>query len=255
MQVKLISYTQDALALLLRTKNTRLGNAEDDPAAWPAEKQAEHLAYMLDTIKSSWEFVDYVFEVRGVSRAFTHQFVRTRAGSYAQESQRTVDVRDSEVVPMRWPTTSDEDAIWGRAVAHAMDSYAALIDSGVPVQEARGLLPTAMGTSIFAKFNLRTLSEMAKVRLCVRTQGEYQDVFRAMRAAVLAVHPWAAPFIEVHCAATGTCAFPRYGKSSCPFWESAMDTTALRERVRTTFWSDDAPQHVAVPVARGGKTM
>lgn len=254
MEVTLINYTQDAIPLLLRTKNTRLGH-DSDPATWTPEQQQEHLAYMLDTIKSSWEFVDYVFDIRGVSRAFTHQFVRTRAGSYAQESQRTVDVREAPVVEPRWPTTAAEDAIWDEAVSGALDAYGRLIDRGIPVQEARGLLPTAMSTSIFAKFNLRTLSEMAKVRLCVRTQGEYQDVFRAMRAAVLDVHPWAAPFIEVHCAATGTCAFPRYGKSSCPFWDPAMDTTALRARTAERFWAADAQRHVAVPVARGGKTM
>lgn len=250
MHVNLISYTPDALNLLLRTKNTRLGST-DDPATWPAERQAEHLSYMLDTIKSSWEFVDYTFEISGVSRAFTHQFVRTRSGHYAQESQRTVDVRDHDVVRPDFPTAAQR-TIWADGEQTAFEAYKKLIDSGVPVQDARGLLPTAVTTSIFAKFDLRTLSSMAAVRLCVRTQGEYQDVFRAMREAVLAVHPWAEQFIQVQCVATGTCAFPRYGKTSCPIYDPRMDLTQLKEDTAKKFWST---RHVAVPVARGGKTM
>jgi flavin-dependent thymidylate synthase len=252
--VQLISYTQDALTLLLRTKNTRLGFT-DDPAGWSEAKRAEHLAYMRDTIKSSWEFIDYVFEISGVSRAFTHQLVRTRTGSYAQESQRTVDVSDHEVLlPPRLIDDVDNKEEWDHAVETSMDAYAQMINHGVPPQDARGILPTNVSTSIFAKFNLRTLSDMAKVRLCTRTQGEYQQVFRAMRRAVLAVHPWAEEFIEVHCVATGTCAFPRYGKTSCPVYLPEMDTELVRGRARMKFWSM-AEIHEARPIAKEGKAQ
>ena len=52
--VKLISYTHDALELLLYTKNTRLegGATIQDIKAWPEEKKLEHLYYMRNTIKS-----------------------------------------------------------------------------------------------------------------------------------------------------------------------------------------------------------
>lgn len=260
MQVKLINHTSNAMDLLLGTKNTRL-RFQEDPATWSPEKKAEHLAYMRDTIKSSWEFVDYVFEITGVTRAFTHQLVRTRQGSYAQESQRTVDVRDSKVVEPEGlldlePAQYERQSRWWRdAVKHVIDAYTNLIDDGMPVQDARGLLPTNMSTSIVAKFNLRTLHEMAKVRLCVRTQGEYQDVFRAMRSAVIAVHPWVKDFgfIEVNCVSTGTCAFPRYGKTSCKFYRPWMDRGAEQEELRRVFWMES--KQVAVPVANAGKTM
>jgi len=254
MEVKLLSHTPNALDLLLRTKNTRLGS-DNDPATWSAERKAEHLSYMLDTIKSSWEFVDYTFEISGVSRAFTHQLVRTRAGHYAQESQRTVDVRAQAVLrPEAALAEAGAIGVWEEAERCMMGAYAQMIDAGVPVQDARGILPTNITTSITAKFDLRTLSAMAAVRLCVRTQGEYQDVFRAMRAAVLDVHPWAAPFIEVQCVATGTCAFPRYGRAQCPFWDPRMDLTQLKEDTRRKFW-ESGIRHVARPMAKDGKTM
>ena len=251
MKVTLLSYTPDALNLLLRTKNTRLG-FDADPATWPADKKQEHLDYMLDTIKSSWEFVDYTFQIEDVTRAFTHQLVRTRSGSYAQESQRTVDVRDHGVlIPARVRENAEASAIWESACMMIMKSYQILVDDcGIPPQDARGLLPTNILTSIVAKFNLRTLSDMAKVRLCTRTQGEYQQVFRAMRAEVLLVHPWAEPFLQVQCVAIGTCAFPRYGRKECPVYDGLMERPELQRQTGKKFWS---MRHEAVPVAREGK--
>lgn len=251
--VKLISVTDGALDLLLHTKNTRLRN-DEDVASWSPEKKQEHLDYMLDTIKSSWEFVDYTFEITGVSRAFTHQLVRTRSGSYAQQSQRTVNVADMPVVePEGFGGNWHNVVLWEGAVHVAKERYSKMIEGGMPIQDARGILPTNIATDIIAKFNLRTLSEMAKVRLCTRTQGEYQDVFRGMRECVLHVHPWADDFIQVNCVASGTCAFPRYGKKECKFYDPRMDLTVLKEDVKAKFWSSE--KQVAVPVAVNGKTM
>ena len=248
MNVSLLSHTPDALNLLLRTKNTRL-KFDSDPNTWSDAQRAEHLAYMRDTIKSSWEFVDYTFQIEGVTRAFTHQLVRTRTGSYAQESQRTVDVRDNDVLP-----PDPEPDAWANAVQQVMGAYSSMIEAGVPAQDARGILPTNITTSIIAKFTLRTLSDMARVRLCVRTQGEYQQVFRAMRSAVLAVHPWAEDFIQVECCTSGTCAFPRYGRVSCTFWDPSMDRSAVIATTKEKFWGATT-LHVATPVAIKGRTM
>jgi flavin-dependent thymidylate synthase len=252
MNVTLESVTPDALTLLLRTKNTRLAH-DDDPATWDDAKRAEHLAYMLDTIRSSWEFVDYTFRIEGVTRAFTHQLVRSRHGSYAQETMRSVDVRGHEVVePEAIRDKWEWHEVWQGALSEMRYAYGRMIDRGASPQDARGLLPTNITTSIFAKFNLRTLSEMAKTRLCTRTQGEYQDVFRAMRERVVEVHPWAADFLEVHCVATGTCAFPRYGKAECPVYLPEMDNTPVREAAKRIFW---ATRYEAAPRAKGGRTM
>lgn len=257
MKVTLISHTPDALTLLLRTKNTRLGFAED-PATWTEEKRLEHLAYMKDTIKSSWEFVDYTFQIEGVTRAFTHQLVRTRSGSYAQESQRTVDVSDHDyLVPESLYSMDDGvSQTYIGAMNNALGDYQTLIESGVHPQDARGVLPTNLHTSIVAKFSLRTLHEMAMVRLCTRTQGEYQRVFKAMKAAVEALHPWTEPFIRVACAQSGVCIFPRY--TECPISKYTYnghypETHELTLRTVQNAWLQT--DHAAAPVAVEGKTQ
>ena len=69
MKVKLINYTTDAVNLLLFTKNTRLMNEDDayeKVSEWDEEKKQAELDYMLNTIRSSWEFIDYTFDIREV---------------------------------------------------------------------------------------------------------------------------------------------------------------------------------------------
>jgi len=251
MKVTLINHTSDALELLLYTKNTRLQGAQtlQDIVEWPEEKKIEHLMYMLDTIQSSWEFVDYTFHIEGVTRAFTHQLVRTRTGSYAQQSQRTVDVRGAGyTVPVSF--NSDLTTDYQVAMNNSFEAYEHLIDSGMDVQDARGVLPTNAHTEIIAKFDLRTIHNMGLLRLCTRTQGEYQEVFKAMKAEIIKVHPWAESFIKVACVWNGVCAFPRY--SECPVQEHTLMPDEYKSTIEQAWEETD---HVANPVAKNGKSM
>ena len=201
MKVELINATSDAVNLLLFTKNTRLMNDDDSYSKimdWSDEKKQSELDYMLNTIRSSWEFIDYTFDVRDVSRGFTHQFVRTRQASYAQQSQRTVDmVGFSYYTPDRFyePENEYQKLIYDQAMEAINMNYQQLRELGIPAEDARGILPTNIHTNIVAKFNLRTLSEMAKSRLSPRAQGEYQQVFKLMVKEVVKIHPWAEPFL------------------------------------------------------------
>lgn len=245
MKVTLIDYTRDAMSLLLRTKNTRLTEVSD-PDTWDDEKRQAELDYMRDTIKSSWEFVDFTFEIEGVTRAFTHQLVRTRTGSYAQQSMRAADFSAADIVMPGKDNTLASLIIWVGAANRAQMAYTDMVTHGMSLQDARGILPINVSNNIIAKFNLRTLHEMAKVRLCTRTQGEYQEVFRAMRQAVIDLYPWTSDFLDVHCVATGTCAFPRYGKTSCPVYLPEMDVTETKRKAAAVFW---AIRHEADPAA------
>lgn len=245
MKVTLIDYTRDAMSLLLRTKNTRLTEVSD-PDAWDDEKRQAELDYMRDTIKSSWEFVDFTFEIEGVTRAFTHQLVRTRTGSYAQQSMRAADFSAADVVMPGQDNNLASLIVWAAAANRVQMAYTDMVALGMSLQDARGILPINVSNNIIAKFNLRTLHEMAKVRLCTRTQGEYQEVFRAMRQAVIDLYPWTSDFLDVHCVATGTCAFPRYGKTSCPVYLPEMDVTETKRKAAAVFW---AIRHEADPAA------
>lgn len=199
MKVTLISHTPEAATLLLFTKATRLtlspGLLEEIRDMNPQEKLTD-LEYMADTIPSSWEFVDYVFLVEDVSRAYTHQQVRTRAASYAQQSMRVLEMGDFGYV---YTQKNLSDAHAKQTIDNCLLSiktaYNNLLRIGQPAEDARGILPTNIATNIVCKFNLRTFVDLAKSRTGGRTQSEYQSVINAMVDCVLSVHPWAEKFL------------------------------------------------------------
>ena len=208
MEVKLIDYTgagatdpaRYAANVLVFTKQTRLemdAGLMSDIARWPDEKIVEELRYMANTIPSSWEFVEYKFLINGVTRGFTHQFVRTRTGSYAQQTMRVLNVNG-------WtygtgPTVNENSyrkAEYDACMDGIANVYDKLIAMGAKIEDARGVLPTNIHTNIVAKFDLRTLADTARKRASSRTQGEYRDVMDAMLAEVKRVHPWAEMFFQ-----------------------------------------------------------
>jgi flavin-dependent thymidylate synthase len=220
MKVTLVDHTQDALDLLIFTKQTRLTLTPglfDEIKAWPMERKLEELEYMRHTIQSSWEFVDYTFLIEGVSRAFTHQLVRHRHASYAQQAQRAVDVGEFEFIT--GPSIDADpglNSMYTSTMALLAHDYAQLVAHGANRQDARGVLPTNISTNIIMKTNLRSLHDMALKRLCVKAQGEAQDVFRAMVDAVLVAHPYFDKFLRVWCATYGTCMFHTFPMEQCP---------------------------------------
>lgn len=252
MKVTMLSCTPNALDLLLTTKATRLdGKAVSDMTD---EEKMTHWGYMRNTLKSSWEFVDYVFQIEGVTRAFTHQLVRNRTGSYAQQAQRAVDASKLGVVTPEALILED-----GEGLARFLESadmvkaaYSGMIDVGVARQDARAILPTNIETSIMAKFNLRTLSEMAKVRLCTRSQVEIQSVFREMRRLILEAHQWTEGLFEVGCVATGECMFINYGPEGCKHYDPRMDNKAFKEELRIKYWAHESIQEAAPTATADG---
>lgn len=206
MKIELIEYTgkgqgiRAAAELLVFTKSTRLEMSpglRKDISFWSDDKLSEELEYMSNTIPSSWEFVDYTFLLTGCTRAFTHQLVRNRHGSYAQQTMRILNV--SGFTYESGPTIAsyeDTQKIYDDAMENIQSSYKNLIDSGARIEDARGVLPTNIHTNIICKFNLRTLSELLAKRSSPRVQGEYREFVNGLADEILKVHPWSRWFLR-----------------------------------------------------------
>ncbi|MFL9694685.1 FAD-dependent thymidylate synthase, partial [Aeromonas veronii] len=80
-----------------------------DPATMTEAEKLDHWKYMLDTIRSPFEFVDFIFQIEGVSKNFTHQLVRTRTGAYQQETSRALEI-SAVVQPEAFRWEFDEPA-------------------------------------------------------------------------------------------------------------------------------------------------
>lgn len=208
MDVQLIDYTgfgssdpaDHAANVLIFSKNTRLEMVPGLFAAisaWPQEKKLKELEYMANTIPSSWEFVHYTFLVTGVTRAFTHQFVRTRTASFAQQTMRVLNVNGWEY--STGPTIAENGhcrKVYDNAMAAIGGAYNELIESGVKIEDARGVLPTNINTNIMMSCSMRTLVELVRKRSSPRTQGEYRDVLDLLKLRAAEVHPWLKLFTE-----------------------------------------------------------
>jgi flavin-dependent thymidylate synthase len=187
---------QYAAKVLIAAKETRLLRAPEDRPT-PDEEQIQYIAR---TIPASWEFVHYTFLIKNVTRAFTHQFVRTRTASYAQESLRVVPVTGGPGWQFTLgPTLKDKPEavrLIERQCEQIDATYRLLIESGVAIEDARGVLPTNIRTNIMMSCHLRTLTELVAKRSSERTQGEYREVLEMMVEAVKTVHPWTVAFFE-----------------------------------------------------------
>jgi flavin-dependent thymidylate synthase len=215
MKVELIYFTgsghkdpaRAAAELLVYAKSTRLEQSPDTRAkiasmSWgDIEKE---LNYAAKTIRSSWEFIDFYFQINGVTRAFTHQLVRTRTGSYAQQAQRVVDMTGFGYTTPPTIESAPEDVrgVWHSAMEDISEAYSSLRVFDIPAQDARGILPTNIHTNILAKFNLRTLADLVGKRENLRATGEYADVVRLMKQEALVALPWIEPFLNPERTAT-----------------------------------------------------
>ena len=216
MDVRLLNHTPDperAIAAAARLCYAPVGAAE-----LTESMSEEAIRRVLKTIitsghTSALEHASYTFAIDGVSRALTHQLVRHRLASYNQQSQRYVTYAEEPTFVTPPSVASDPVAAerFAEATRAAFDAYRALIDAGMPAEDARYLLPNAMETKIVVTMNIRELLHFFELRCCKRAQWEIRELALAM----LALAEPTAPYILMDAGAScrrGPC---REGKMTC----------------------------------------
>lgn len=194
MEVRLIRCTPDPVAAI------------EDAATTCYDSQPTDGRIMRHCYKSGHhsvlEFADFTFRIKGVSRALTHQLVRHRVASFAQRSQRyCVEDGFEYVTPASIAKNPEAEAIYRETVDAIRAAYGRLVESGVPAEDARMLLPNACCSEICVKMNLRELIHFCNERLCACAQWEIRAMAREMVREVLAVAPDLKPFLVPKCEA------------------------------------------------------
>lgn len=167
------------------------------------ETMERFVAERLKTGHSSpLEQVWFEFGISGVSRAFSHQFVRHRVGiSFEQQSQRYVTYKDGEF-PYTVPETVARAGLAGEMVRlfeEVGELYERMVEAGVPAEDARFLLPNATNTNFKVTVNLQSLLHICDLRLCTRAQWEFRKVAALMRAEVMKVEPMLGRMLQPKC--------------------------------------------------------
>src|SRR5215204_4358310 len=150
MNVELIDYTGMghpdpfwAAKKLIYIKSTRLERSmENYDRIMDLDGVAldEELKGIVMSIRSSWEFVHWTFEVTGISRACVDQILRTRHGSYAVQAMRVVDMGSFDMVlPETIRANAEACEVWEEMHARLQLAISELKALGIPNQDSRGL--------------------------------------------------------------------------------------------------------------------
>jgi thymidylate synthase (FAD) len=169
------------------------------------------------------EHVSFSFGVEGISRACSHQLVRHRLASYSQQSQRYVShgKRFSAVTPDSIAAKPELAERYQAMLDDIHGFYAEMLESGIPAEDARFILPNAATTKIVVTMNGRELLHFFSLRCCRRAQWEIQQLAKQMLALVK-------PLAPILFAKAG----PGCVSGPCP--EGAMTCGAIKE-VRAEF--------------------
>ena len=114
----------------------------------------------------------YSFTVKFIcDRGVSHELVRHRIASFAQESSRyccyAKDKFGKELTfinPCFWKPDSDNYARWFHEMDEAEKTYLAMIEDGATPEQARDILPMSIKTEIVMTANLREWRHFLKLR-------------------------------------------------------------------------------------------
>lgn len=102
-----------------------------------------------------------------------------KAGSVSDRWQSVVQYATEHASPQQlWRKD------WDEFVEDCEKTYNRLVNSGMPAEDARGLLPTNLLTQLNYFTNLRNYKDEAGKRLCTQAQSEWRIVFSKMMEAI-----------------------------------------------------------------------
>ncbi|MBI5863307.1 MAG: FAD-dependent thymidylate synthase [Planctomycetes bacterium] len=155
---------------------------------------AEYLDNIIGVAHGSvLEHAVWNFLIVGVSRSFTHELIRHRAGfGYSQLSQRYVDESEADFVePECIAADAELHTIWAESIRQSHEAYVRLVDglarkfSDEPSatlrrklarQAARSVLPNATETKIFVTGNARAWRHFIELRANEHAETEIRLV-------------------------------------------------------------------------------
>jgi thymidylate synthase (FAD) len=162
------------------------------------------------------EHTNFTFAISDVSRSLTHQLVRHRIASYAQQSQRYVNLNEPNyVTPPKIENNKKMKKAYDETMKNIWREYNKLIDLGIPAEDARFILPNAASTNIIVTMNARSLLNFFELRCCQHAQWEIRQLANIMLQKVKKVAPTIFKNAGPACKSKGIC---HENKKDCPLY-------------------------------------
>ncbi len=194
MFVSLLTYTPEAERVVATA--ARLCYADVDCRALAERSNPEDDRQMIDKVLAIGhhgvlEHAVFSFAAEGISRALTHQLVRHRLASFAQQSQRYVafDGGFAYETPPTIKADSELASRYHEEMQRIAELYTDLRQSGIAAEDARFILPNASHSRLIMTMNARELRHFFRLRCCRRAQWEIRKLATAILVEVLKVAP------------------------------------------------------------------
>lgn len=196
MNVRLLNYTPDpdrtvAVAARLCYSKHSIDELKKELTNEKIEKLI--LGILRSGHHSVLEHASFTYGIEGVSRVTTHQLVRHRLASFSQQSQRYTkfDKQSDFILPETIKKNPFLKEKFLKLSNSTLDLYHEMIENGIPLEDARYILPGAINTRIIVTMNARELLHFFRLRTCLRAQWE----IRAMAIEMLKLAKVVAPII------------------------------------------------------------
>jgi thymidylate synthase (FAD) len=127
------------------------------------------------------DHVVYMFEIEDCSRVTTHQLVRHRVASYDQESQRfSAATKEGAVKPPSIQANDVASRTYDEVLKNVYSAYENIVAAGVPKEDARYILPTAIKTKLVMTINARSLMHIVWQRTALQAQWEIRELVTSL---------------------------------------------------------------------------
>jgi len=191
--VKLISITKDPIKVIAFARDI------SDQKVIPLvtnDISNEYALYTFRKVLSEYhqtplEYINTVWYLDNVSRAFQQQLTRHRIGfSFNIQSMRYMDAGNfAKEMNYHMPGTVKDVEKYHQGMLVAEKIYRDEIESGETVEDARGHLPMNVFSPISMACSYRALIGLVKQRMCCATQGEWKDVVIGIRFELEKINP------------------------------------------------------------------
>lgn len=191
MKVKLISHTPDPQRLIETCARISY-DSKNEP--FDPKVNSEFIRKLIKNgHESPLEHASATFLIEDISRACSHQIVRHRLASYSQQSGRytrfkffengydgTLPAGFEEKYRNGYMGMSAEDRrifdVFSESVMSSCNAYDTLRTLGVPLEDARFVLPQGCWTSLYMTANFREWRHFLQLRLDRHAQWEIRAV-------------------------------------------------------------------------------
>jgi hypothetical protein len=149
--------------------------------ALPPEEETEFFQRLIKDWTGIPEMVQFTFTFRDIPEALLGQLARHRFGKLFVRSARVFPAGTFADEGRFFRPDSCSDSVgnpegalaYTRAMKHAQEAYTALVDSGVPLEDARGVMPMHAFYDMTFTMDLKSLCALIQKRSCLILQQQY----------------------------------------------------------------------------------